>query len=363
MQQSDDPKSLQKALLDWYRGNKRDLPWRRTKDPYSIWVSEIMLQQTRVATVIPYYERFLQKFPTPKALAEAKEEEVLKLWEGLGYYSRAKNLHAGAKEVTAKHNGVVPNDPDAVRSLPGIGPYTAGAILSIAFDRDEAVLDGNVARVLSRIFGIEGDPRLPKQTKKLWELSRAIVPTGEAGDMNQALMELGARICSPKSPACLACPLREVCEGARTATPEIFGAREKKGEVHTVEVVGVLLTIGPEKNKYILAQRPSKGLLADLWELPSARRAENESPEACARRAIKEGLGLDVSEVVTLKISPVEHVFTHLKMRLSLCRAHSEKAPLGGAYPAFEMFPLKTTGEKPLPAITIKAMQALAPHW
>jgi A/G-specific adenine glycosylase len=407
MQSQENVKPLQDALLAWYRGNARDLPWRRTKDPYAIWVSEIMLQQTRVATVIPYYERFLQKFPTPLALATAKEEEVLKLWEGLGYYSRAKNLHAGAKEVVSKYQGSVPNDPEAVRGLPGIGPYTAGAILSIAFNRDEAILDGNVARVLSRVYGIEGDPRLPKQSKKLWELSRGIVPTGEAGTMNQALMELGASLCSPKNAACLACPIRLHCEGGKSATPEAFGAREKKGEIPTVEVIGVLLWVGihgvhggtpaqedkgmtaqenrgmlaqekagnggraekaedeKENRKYVLARRPSSGLLADLWELPSARRAEKESPEDCAKRALQEGLGVATVSLTPLKTAPVEHVFTHLRMKLSLYTAQIDAAPKGGNYQEFALFENGKTGDKPLPGITLKALQALrdAKHW
>jgi A/G-specific adenine glycosylase len=202
-----------RELLGWYDIVKRKLPWRINRDPYRVWVSEIMLQQTRVDTVIPYYERFMKRFPTVQALAEAPEDDVLKHWEGLGYYSRARNLQTGAREVVDRYNGIVPDDAAAVASLKGVGPYTAGAIMSIAFNRPEPAVDGNVMRVLSRFWLLEDDIAKPAARVKIERLARSIIPEGRAGDFNQALMELGALVCTPKSPGCLTCPVMEHCAG------------------------------------------------------------------------------------------------------------------------------------------------------
>jgi A/G-specific adenine glycosylase len=348
--------AFQQDLLRWYRGNARDLPWRKTRDPYAIWVSEIMLQQTRVATVIPYYERFLAKFPTPAALAAAPEQEVLSLWAGLGYYSRARNLHQGAKEVVARFGGTVPNDPEQIKTLPGIGAYTAGAILSIAYQRDEALLDGNVARVLSRLYAVEGDPRLPAQSKRLWDFARGIIPTGEAGDMNQALMELGARVCSPTSPACLACPVRAHCQGAAHASPERFGAREKKKEVPTARALGVLFWVDAS---YVLARRPNQGLLGGLWELPSTLLLPGETNEQASARLLRDDLRLSPAPSCGPVLAEVEHVFTHLRLTLSLCVAQHGTAPKETRYPEIALIPRGQSPTQPLPALTKKALAML----
>lgn len=200
-------------LLSWYERSKRDLPWRRHRDPYYIWVSEIMLQQTRVDTVIPYFQRFIERFPTIRDLAEAPEEEVLKCWEGLGYYSRARNLQAAAKQVMERHGGIVPDTKAEVSALKGVGPYTTGAILSIAFNRPEPAVDGNVMRVLSRYFLIEEDVAKAGTRTLMEELAAELIPEGRASDFNQALMELGALVCTPKSPQCLICPVMARCAG------------------------------------------------------------------------------------------------------------------------------------------------------
>jgi A/G-specific adenine glycosylase len=213
-------KGLRRALLDWYRANRRDLPWRATRDPYAIWISEAMLQQTRVETAIPYYERFLARFPDLQTLADADSDDVLGVWAGLGYYSRARNLHAAARIVVDEHAGELPDDAEALRSLPGVGRYTAGAVASIAFDRPEPVVDGNVSRVFARLRGIRDDVRKAATVRRLWEEAAALVRGPHPGDLNQALMELGARVCTPRAPRCPVCPVAHHCEAQRGGDAE-----------------------------------------------------------------------------------------------------------------------------------------------
>ncbi|RIX53104.1 A/G-specific adenine glycosylase [Paenibacillus nanensis] len=256
-------------LLAWYRRGNRDLPWRKNRDPYRIWVSEIMLQQTRVDTVIPYFERFMASFPTVQALAEAPEEEVLKCWEGLGYYSRARNLQAGAKMVMELYNGIIPDNKDAVAGLKGVGPYTAGAIMSIAFNRPEPAVDGNVMRVLSRYFCLEDDIAKPKTRIGIEKLAASLIPEGAAGDFNQALMELGALVCTPKSPSCLPCPVMEHCEarlaGRESELPIKTKAKPPRPEYRLSVIVE---GSGEHAGKVLVRRRPDTGLLAQMWELP-----------------------------------------------------------------------------------------------
>lgn len=256
-------------LLTWYERSKRDLPWRRSRNPYYIWVSEIMLQQTRVDTVIPYFERFIARFPTIEALATAPEEDVLKCWEGLGYYSRARNLQTAAQQVMELHDGEVPDDTPAVAALKGVGPYTTGAIMSIAFNRPEPAVDGNVMRVLSRYFLIEEDI-VKVGTRKLMEkLVVELIPDGRASDFNQALMELGALVCTPKSPSCLTCPVMAYCAG-RIEGMEMQLPIKSKGKPPRPELRYVALVEGTGKHagKVLVRRRPDTGLLAKMWELP-----------------------------------------------------------------------------------------------
>ncbi|UVI28837.1 A/G-specific adenine glycosylase [Paenibacillus spongiae] len=258
-----------RELLGWYRQNKRVLPWRMNRDPYRIWVSEVMLQQTRVDTVIPYYERFMDKFPTAEALAEAPEAEVLKCWEGLGYYSRARNLQAGAQEVVSRHDGVVPDDKAAVSALRGVGPYTAGAIMSIAFNRPEPAVDGNVMRVLSRYFCLEDDIAKPSTRVSIEKLAASLIPEGAAGDFNQALMELGALVCTPKSPGCLTCPVMAHCEGRMAGKEHILPIKTKaKPPRPELRLAALVTGTGSHAGKILIRQRPDTGLLARMWELP-----------------------------------------------------------------------------------------------
>jgi A/G-specific adenine glycosylase len=256
-------------LLDWFRARQRNLPWRKDKDPYRIWVSEIMLQQTRVDTVIPYYERFLERFPTLEALANAPEEDVLKAWEGLGYYSRARNLQAAVREVHVTYGGAVPDTLDEISKLKGIGPYTAGAILSIAYNVAEPAVDGNVLRVMTRYWGIFDDIVKVKTRVNIEDRLRPLIPQTSAGDFTQALMELGSLVCTPKLAKCEECPVTADCvayeRGIQLELPVKSKAKPPKQEERIV--AWIERKIGDER-QLLLFQRPAEGLLANLWELP-----------------------------------------------------------------------------------------------
>jgi A/G-specific adenine glycosylase len=256
-------------LLEWFRAYQRDLPWRRTKNPYHIWVSEIMLQQTQVNTVIPYFERFIEQFPTVEALAEAPEDAVLKAWEGLGYYSRARNLQTAVKEVKASYNGQVPSTKAEISSLKGVGPYTSGAILSIAFNQSEPAVDGNVMRVLSRYFLIEEDVTKGSTKAYMERLIVDMIPAGTASDFNQGLMELGALVCTPKSPQCLTCPVMEHCQGRIEGKEEQLPIKKKAKAPRPEQHIAALIEgSGELKGRILIRQRPDEGLLAKMWELP-----------------------------------------------------------------------------------------------
>lgn len=343
-----------RELLTWYRRGNRDLPWRRSKDPYRIWVSEIMLQQTRVDTVIPYFERFMERFPTVQALAEAPEEEVLKCWEGLGYYSRARNLQAGARMVAQFYGGIIPDDKESVAGLKGVGPYTAGAIMSIAFNRPEPAVDGNVMRVLSRYFCLEEDIAKPKTRVGIEKLSASLIPESAAGDFNQALMELGALVCTPKSPSCLPCPVMEHCEarlqGRESELPVKTKAKPPRPEYRLAVIVQ---GSGENEGKVLVRQRPETGLLAQMWELPHVIAGDSqgewfkdEAPKESAELA--EAIGRMLETDAGLLIRPTgwladeEHVFSHIHWYMRVYRAdmgelsaaseHGMAAEAGAAY-------------------------------
>ncbi len=309
--------ALRHKLLRWYDRAARDLPWRRTRDPYAIWVSETMLQQTRVETVIPYYERFLQRFPTPEALAEADEDEVLSHWSGLGYYRRARLLHAGAREVVARYGGKVPEEAHDRRALPGVGRYTAGAIGSIAFDKPEPVVDGNVTRVLARLCGIDTPTGTAKTTKRLWAEAARLVPDERPGAFNQALMELGAMVCSPKRPRCEVCPLAGDCEayakGHVEALPVIRARKAPSG----VSLVAVVATRGTGSGRAVWLVRSQERLFGGLWGVPMVQR--NGARLGDARAALHAaGISARVSQKSTARI---EHVLTHRRLELDVFRA------------------------------------------
>jgi A/G-specific adenine glycosylase len=304
---------LQKTLKDWFAREARDLPWRRTSDPYAVWLSEVILQQTRVDQGTPYYERFVEAYPTVEELAKASEDEVLKLWEGLGYYSRARNLHRCAREVVESYNGRFPEAPEELEKLPGIGPYTAGAIASIAYDRPAAVLDGNVMRVLSRLIDLEECVDDAPVRTKLWAIARELAPEEGPGDFNQAMMELGARICTPRQPDCEHCPAADDCLARLRGTQGERPVRKKKAKTpHHEIVVGAIRRNGA----YLLGKRPSSGLLGGLWEFPGGKVEAGEDHAAALKREIEEETGLRVEPGGL--IATVNHAYSHFKVTLNV---------------------------------------------
>lgn len=298
---------FQDQLLHWFERNLRDLPWRKDKDPYKIWVSEIMLQQTRVDTVIPYFERFMDRFPTLEVLSGAKEEDVVKMWEGLGYYSRARNLHAGVREVQAEYGGQVPDDPDKIRKIKGIGPYTAGAILSIAYGVPEPAVDGNVMRVLSRLLLIEEDIQKVKTRKQFEAIIREMIARENPSYFNQALMELGALICTPRSPKCQQCPVAAHCKAMEQEVQEQLPV---KGKAKPPKPVALSVAFIEREGQFLIRQRPNHGLLAGLWELPNIEGNKRELEEYLRQFNI---------EVKSLSyVMEHQHIFSHLQWNMEV---------------------------------------------
>lgn len=318
-----------RRLLHWYERHGRRLPWRGRSDPYAVWVSEIMLQQTRVEAVIPYFERWMARFPTIADLAAAAEQEVLSFWEGLGYYRRARNLWLAARQVVAEHDGRLPEDPAALQKLPGIGRYTAAAIASIAFGRDVPTLDGNLRRVLARVFDVETPADSSAGEALLWSLAGENVPPGRAGDYNQALMDLGATVCLPRKPRCPACPLLGLCRAAAAGTQEARPVLKPKQEVpHYLVTAAVLRRDG----KVLLAQRLRSGLLGGLWEFPGGKVCPGESLADGLRREIREELGAEIR--VGEEFGVYRHAYTHFRITLHafLCELlDGEPRPLAAA--------------------------------
>ncbi|KQX61476.1 A/G-specific adenine glycosylase [Paenibacillus sp. Root444D2] len=331
-----------KNLLDWYQTHKRDLPWRRSKNPYYIWISEVMLQQTRVDTVIPYFHRFVEQFPTVEALATAPEENVLKAWEGLGYYSRARNLQTAVREVHERYNGIVPQNKEEISSLKGVGPYTSGAILSIAYNKPEPAVDGNVMRVLSRYFLIEEDIMKPATRTKMEKLARELILEGTASDFNQALMELGAMVCTPRSPHCLTCPVMAHCSAREAGMEEALPIKKKaKPPRPELRAVALIEGTGENEGKWLIRQRPQEGLLARMWELPHvAWKSEgwntDEDNRSELRQALvdQEQIGIEPNEW----FMDTEHIFSHIVWKMKVYRAklsNSNRPSTGGEWIPF----------------------------
>ena len=317
-------KNIQQTLLRWFDKNKRDLPWRKTRDPYAVWISEMMLQQTQVATVIPYYERFLKTFPTVHRLARADLSDVLRIWEGLGYYSRARNLHKAARTVVTRFNGTIPDNLKDLLSLPGIGRYTAGAILSIAFNKETPVLDGNVKRVLCRLCAIPEDPKETKTEERLWSISESLIPEGHAHSFNQALMELGATICIPKEPLCLLCPLRGSCRARKQGNPESYPKKVSKKEIPHVEAVSAVII---KQGKVLLRKRPPRGLLGGLWEFPNWETEKGKDLKRSLKNHLKKEKALTAR--VDGVVATLKHTYSHFKLTLHVfyCEIPDGKIP------------------------------------
>ncbi len=296
-------------LLDWYREHGRDLPWRRTRDPYAIWIAEVMLQQTRVETVIPYYERWLASFPTMEALANAPREQVLAHWEGLGYYRRAHHLHQTAQRVVEEHDGRLPSDVKALEQLPGIGSYTAAAIAAIAFNHDALALDGNLRRVFARLIDLELDVKSPEGERRVRESGLAAIPAGQAGVFNQALMDLGSRLCKPQAPLCSDCPLEYECIARQRGVQDQRPVQTpRKPLPHLTAAVGVLL----QNEKVLIGRRPEGGILAGLWQFPGGRLEPGESLEDCLRREWVEELGVQIEPLK--EIGSYDHAHTNFRI-------------------------------------------------
>lgn len=313
-------------LLDWYTANARRLPWRGIQNPYATWVSEIMLQQTQVDTVIPYYRRWMERFPTLGSLAAAQEQDVLAAWEGLGYYSRARNLLKAARQVMAEYTGELPGDLKNLQSLPGVGRYTAAAIASIAFGLDTPALDGNIRRVFARLYAIRIPARSPQGESLLLDLAKQNAPAGKAGDYNQALMDLGATLCTPHSPDCALCPLHNDCQAfALGIQAELPVSSPRPPAPHIVVTAGILQRAG----QVLIARRPANGLLGGLWEFPGGKLQEGESLPACLQRELHEELAVEVE--VGEPAGVYRHAYTHFRVTLHafFCRlASGEPRPL-----------------------------------
>ncbi len=302
-------------LLDWYKQNARELPWRDHPDPYAVWVSEIMLQQTRVDTVIPYFVRWIALFPTVFELAGASQQVVLSAWEGLGYYSRARNLHKAAQTLVAQSGGELPRDIKRLQALPGIGRYTAGAIASMAFGLDEPALDGNIRRVLARVFNVSDPVRSPAGEKRLWSLARENLPPGQAGAFNQALMDLGTLICTPRNPNCSDCPLHPHCDAYALGNQNERPVMAARSAIPHYTVTAAVIE---KHGTFLLAQRPPDGLLGGLWEFPGGKALPDEALESCLRREICEELGVAVH--VGEPLGKFRHAYTHFKVTLHAYR-------------------------------------------
>jgi A/G-specific adenine glycosylase len=304
-------KRFARLLLKWYERNARRLPWRGVDDPYAVWVSEVMLQQTRVETVIPYYQRWMARFPDLRSLAAASEQDVLREWEGLGYYSRARQMVKVARQLVKDNHARLPRDPRELEKLPGVGRYTAGAIASIAFGADTPALDGNIKRVLARVFDIDQPVDETRIIKQLWMLAEELLPRGRAGEYNQAMMDLGATICLARNPLCGKCPLEVICQARRNGTQSQRPVRKvRKAIPHYVVAAAVIWRGG----KVLIARRPSKGLLGGLWEYPGGKQQAGENLPETLQRELAEELAAQVE--VGSSVGIYRHAYTHFRLTL-----------------------------------------------
>ena len=344
-----------RTLLNWYEKNKRDLPWRKTGEPYKIWLSEVMLQQTQVKTVIPYYQRWLEKLPTIQDLAAASEQKVLKLWEGLGYYNRCHNFHKAAQLVCSQYHGKVPDQPELFLKLPGVGPYILSAVMSIAFKRVLPVVDGNVLRVVTRYIELWNDISKSATKKKVYQMLLNPICKNNPGDFNQAVMELGALVCMPKNPTCPRCPLKKTCQAKEKGSVESLPFRTKKKKIpfHKVALAVIL-----KNDKFMIQKRPTTGHLAGMWEFPGGKFKTGESAEQAVTRECREEL--DVSVKIIQKLKKVKHAYTHFKIELNIfiCRLTSSTVRARQSQP-IRWIGLDEMSQYPFPAANYKFFKEL----
>jgi A/G-specific adenine glycosylase len=349
--------SLRRNLLAWYRANRRDFPWRRGRDPYRIWLAEIMLQQTRIAAVLPYYQLFLARFPTVRALARARESEVLKSWAGLGYYSRARNLHRAAKQIVAEHNAQFPSTINGALALPGIGHYTAAAILSIAYDVPLAALDGNVARVLARLFAIRGDVRAPQKWKRLAATAQQLLAPQSPGDWNQAVMELGETICTPRTPQCSRCPISRHCKAHALGIAHKLPAVRRKRETERMRIAAAIF-VDP-LGRTLLTKTPGAhdtALFSCLWQFP-ATALSSKNGGAASELSSYLHTTLNFTALSLAPLPPASHTVTYRQLALLpfLARVNSlPKLPPSD----FRIVSLKNLASIPVSSATRKIARA-----
>ena len=343
-------KIFARDLTRWYQKHQRSLPWRDSRDPYHIWASEIMLQQTTVNAVIPYYERWLKTFPTVFDLARADIHDVLKAWQGLGYYARAKNFHKAAGLVVDDHEGKLPADPVVVRSLPGFGPYTTGSVLSIAYDARLPIIDANVRRVVMRLLALPGEADT-QQDKKVTAFLEKVLPRKGVGDFNQALMELGALVCRSKEPLCLLCPVRPYCSAYTKGKQEIIPKPKQK----IIKDIETVIAVIRHKGKFFIQKRPSKGLLADLWEFPGGKVEKGESTRKALDREMQEELGVEI--VNAQHLFDVQHFYTTFRVKLSVWSV--ETASLPKTDKTHRWVSSRDFVQYPMPSGTVKVIEKL----
>jgi A/G-specific adenine glycosylase len=319
---------LSDLVLRWYRQHQRDLPWRRTRNPYFIWVSEIMLQQTQVETVIPYYKRFLAKFPTVESLAKASLQDVLKVWENMGYYARARHLHVAAQEIVARWSGKIPRTQKELLSLPGIGSYTAAAILSLAFGQPVPTVDGNVRRVICRLFLIQEPMDRSQTQRRVYKSAAELVPKNHVSFFNQGLMDLGSTICTPRNPSCNMCPIESRCTAKERGLQETLPVTRKRPPLpHKETTAGIIVD---KQGRVLIVQRPESGLLAGLWKFPGGEKRPEETVQDALRRTVREELGVRVR--IKKPVTSVKHAYTHFRLTLHAfqCRINSGRPQVLG---------------------------------
>ena len=335
-------------LLLWFGANKRDLPWRRTRDMYRIWVSEVMLQQTQVATATPYYRRFVRRFPSVRTLARASEHDVLKMWEGMGYYARARNLRRAARIVVSEHHGLIPRTPEEFGALPGVGPYIRAAVLSIACGLPLPVVDGNVLRVMARYWGARDDIGDPATAARFRKRLHDLIPPDAPGAFNEALMELGAVVCTPRNPACPSCPLRAGCVALRTGRTGTLPRRRPARPIPTIDASIAVLA---RQRRVLIQRRPSNGLLGGLWEFPGGKSLPGESPQQTLIRECREELG--IAGVIQADLGAVEHTYSHFRVRLHVFGCREGEGRLACRHP-HKWVSLRGLAAYPLPAANRK---------